>query len=58
MTLEELAELGRAMRRVQRSYFQRRKREDIDLARELERRFDRACSDILEPRSMPLFRSS
>jgi hypothetical protein len=58
MTLEELAELGRAMRTAQRAYFRRRTAAELDEARSLERQFDRACTAILEPHPMPLFRST
>ena len=48
MKIDELARLVRQMRDAQRTYFRERSPQSLSFAKELERRIDRAVSDVLD----------
>lgn len=48
MKVHELAELVRQMRDAQKSYFRERSPQWLSQSKELERRVDRAVSDVLD----------
>lgn len=48
MKLKDLAELVKQMREAQTLYFQDRSPRRLSIAKELERRVDKACSNVLD----------
>jgi hypothetical protein len=49
MTTTELAELAKRMRDKQKEYFRTRSTAVLEESKELERRFDAAVSEVLDP---------
>lgn len=53
MDAKELAALGRNMRRKQSEYSRTPSPQILNECRDLERRFDRACDEVLQEASLP-----
>jgi hypothetical protein len=50
MTVQQLAELGKRMRKFQEAYFRVRNKSDLVQAKRLEHEFDSACNRVLDTR--------
>lgn len=55
MSIKELADLGRRMREAQRAYFREKEAGKLEESKRLEREFDAAVKDVLDPPPPSLF---